>query len=314
MNIIGIRTVKISSLRLPGDMDARQKTARVQQLAASFQHTPLLNAVIVRYVNATDRTNSLLNAKHNTLLAGRDRVAGKMLRGDVDIEAKLIECDDEEARAIELTENAYRRHDKAEQKEALAELERVLAVTEERLIEEMGRQPTRREIHTAAAPALGVLPETVARKEREVKATNGKRKAPSDLQTWGLELDEAYAGKLAQVTASMEALARALTAAQAASAFLQDNDIVPPSLASNVRQELMGLGRMVREHVPVALCPYCKGQDELQKTCAGCVGVGWVGASKLKTAPEPLKDAFELRVVQNGNVVAMKTHEEEGWL
>jgi ParB-like chromosome segregation protein Spo0J len=308
MNFIGYRLIPIASLLLPGDMRIREQAARVQALAETYAQVGTLHAPVVRWVPTADRQQ---NHEHNRVLAGRDRIAAHMLIGSTELEVRYVECTDEEARRIELIENAHRRHDRGEQATALKALQEVLRVAEEQLIEQMGRQPTRREVHAAAAPVLGVLPETVARKEREVKATNGKRKPTSGLETWGLELDDAWHENLTKLTVAMESLAGSVTKALAASAFLQDNQLVTPAFAANVRQELASLSRIIRDNQPVALCPYCKGQEELQDKCGCCIGTGWVGPSKLRSAPEPLKDAKNLKVARAGELRTLSVQMNE---
>lgn len=303
MKILGHRVMKIGTIKLPGDMRARMELQRVQKLAASFRELGQLQEPIVRHCRDT--------AKHYTLIAGRDRMAAHMILNHAEVEICLVECTDEEARRAELAENGHRRHSEDEQRAALEELEAVQAAAEEALLLETAVQPTKREIRKVAAATLDILPETLERKERELKKAVAKMPTVN-FNTWGLTMQDEWIAHVDKVHVAMTGLADAIRRALVASTFLQDAEMVPPGVCSDVRQTLQQVGHLVRANIPVALCPYCKGQDDLIETCGSCLGTGWVGKGKLESAPAPLCDATDAKVWRDGQCVSL-TETEEPW-
>ncbi len=297
MRIVGTRTVKITSLKLPGDMRLRMESPRVQQLAASFTELGQLQDPVIRWQKK--------GPHHMRLLAGRDRVAAHMLRDDVDVDVKMVECTDEEAHRVEHTENAIRRHNVEEQRKSLAELLHMKEVATESLRKELYREPTMRAVNTRVGEALNILPETVERKERDLRAATNQKAAPKVVETWGLELELDWSERFQRTIMAMELLASKVTQALTAASFLSDPQLMPPSIGQDIRQELAQVSAHIRAHIPVALCPYCKGQDEVLAHCGGCLGSGWIGRQKLAAVPEELKDTEDPRVYLNGKLTAV---------
>lgn len=299
MKHVGHRTVKIASLRLPGDMRMRQTMTRVQKLATSFGELGQLQAPVVRYAPHT--------GEHLRLLAGRDRIAAHMVREDTEVDVLQVECTDDEARRVELTENAVRRHDYEEQRLALLELERVMGVAEEEIVKETGHAPTRRQVRERVGETLGVLPETVQKQEQRLRAATAIRVPPGGFETWGLELDDDWKQRIQSVTVAMEALATKITHAFAASKLLSDRSLVPTHLGQDVRQQLQQLSSLIRANIPVALCPYCKGQDGIMEECIACRATGWVGREKLASTPLELCDRDHMRVSYRAKIRDLET-------
>lgn len=96
MKHIGLKEIRIDSLRLPGDWTRRLASDHVKELARSLDEVPLLQAPGVRKDTLQ-------------ILWGRDRVAASHLRGDARIMVNVWDCTDLEALWACDTENAFRR-------------------------------------------------------------------------------------------------------------------------------------------------------------------------------------------------------------
>lgn len=299
MKHVGHRTIRIGTLKLPGDMRMRQTMARVQKLATSFGELGQLQAPVVRYAPHTD--------DHLKLLAGRDRIAAHMVREDTEVDVLMVECTEQEARQVELTENAVRRHDYEEQRLALLELEKLMGVAEEEIIAETGHSPTRRQVRERVAEVKGVQPETIQKQESRLRAATSIKVAPGSFETWGLELDDDWKQKIQTITVAMETLATKLTSAFAASKLLSERSMVPTHVGQDVRQQLQQLSSLIRANIPVALCPYCKGQDGILEECICCSATGWVGRDKLSGVPAEFCDRDHLLVSHRGKMKDLET-------
>lgn len=294
MKRIGHRMVKVSSVKLSGDMRLRQEKAHVRVLADSMGNLGPLQDPVVRHAPNTP--------DHLRLLAGRDRFAAHMLNQTLEVDVLLVECDDTEAKQIELVENGHRRHSEVEQIHALEELNRLLAASKRALIEETGLEPTKRAVRQRAAEVTHVLPETLERQEARLRAATGQQTRQNGIETWGMELDDEWWSKVQTVTVAMEALATKLTSAFAASKILSERSLVPTYIGQDVRQQLQALSNLVRANIPVALCPYCKGLTGIMEECVPCQMTGWVGREKMKGVPDEFKDIENKRINYRGKM------------
>lgn len=101
MNWLGYRQVRIASIHVEAaDIKKRTKAAHVAELAGDIRargeepiHAPTIRA------------------KDRKLLCGRDRVAALLCLKVKKIWCHVVECDDKEAKELELAENIYRRAD-----------------------------------------------------------------------------------------------------------------------------------------------------------------------------------------------------------
>ena len=320
------KRVRITSIRCDvADIRRRMKEPHVKELAADIKargESPI-HAPAIR-------------ADSNGLLAGRDRMAALMVNKAKSIWVHRAECTDQEARALELAENIYRRADN--RSELLAELQRI---TEQRISAEQDDARARGEAVPAGntnspaaqarrevARAAGVRPASVKRAEirvtqraasvtvspmpdsasepEEEANAGGAIELPPKFQTFGLDVP--FASRAAIATAVNElgdwandfnALLRRLTEIEK-----QGGYAVAPAHLQRIRERFEQAGHAVRDAVPTSLCFYCKAQPASTPTCPACGQTGVVGRHGGDNVPPELKQGgAAARVAVNGKFV-----------
>lgn len=292
MQVIGLREVPFSSLRLPGDFKKRCEQPHVQERAASIASVGLIHEPLVRRVGM-----------HWEPIAGIDRIAAHHVAGKESIRVKVVECTDEEARRIRLEENIQRRHDTGEQSRLALELLEKFTEEEAILEESMPQKPkssARGRARKRVASELGISAETVRKKEWE-EATRDK---PPEirLHALGMTLSAEFKTKVAKAAEYLDAAELDLKRAQAKlTAMANDLGITfPKPRLERLREEIHAQATHVRGLKPVSLCPWCKGLNALQEHCSACFGSGFITKNQAKAIPPELLDEGHPIVMLDG--------------
>lgn len=317
MEVLGLVEVDINALKLPGDFRARLKAPHVAELATSLESVGQLNEPIVR---TTDKL----------LIAGADRVAAHTLRKAERVLVKLVDCTDEEAEHLRLTENIWRRHEP--EKRGL-DLERLLALESARaaraikaarkeptpppeLVSEGGyRKSAKRVAREKVAKAKGVSLETVRKAELRTKKRREKKAAvekvvnaqadgkPVDtapiapINDLGFELDASWLLKVAEVKRLVEMSAHHASTALGALTQIATKALpFPEGRLQRMRLDLQAIATACRMAAPTSLCPFCKGQDGYQTGCGACTAHGYITAGQMDHVPEELWDQGKVSV------------------
>jgi ParB-like chromosome segregation protein Spo0J len=294
MNVVGLKEVPFSSLRLPGDFKKRSEQPHVQERAASIASVGLIHEPLVRRVG-----------KHWEPIAGIDRIAAHHVAGKESIRVKVVECTDEEARRIRLEENIQRRHDAGEQSRLALELLQKFVAEETTLEESLPEKPkegAKTRARKRVAAELGISPETVRKKEWEA-SQEAAPKAPS-IRSLGMTLSVEFSAQVAKAQQYLEATEALLKRAQSnVTTMANDLSVVfPKPRLERLREEIHSQAAHVRGLMPVSLCPWCKGLDAVQEHCSACFGTGFITKSQEKGVPKELLDEESPVVMQDGKM------------
>lgn len=277
MKFTGSRTIKLSALRLPGDIARRRKAPHVKELAASIKANGLAHLPVV------DSTFSPV--------VGRDRIAALLELGHKTTEVRTVEGTADELEALEIAENLHRRRDDVDEMRSryVAVMERQLvevASTNSPLHRDVGRPATPRgQAINEAAKQEGVTPRAVRDSLARVEAKAAEVEEPEEpeqtdpVEMWGLRVDgrEQEFAQVRQVQEVLRAADTALKAALRAVASLKDGPKICEIAYYRVRQGVQLAADTVRRSIPTHLCPYCKGMKNRTPKCTGCAGTAYTG-------------------------------------
>jgi len=267
------------------------------------------------------------------LIAGRDRVAGAMVKKRKKIWVHLVECSDDEAKALELAENIYRRAlDKDERAKAISALvklreQQYRAEDEAREAagEEVSKAPQSTPLARArrdVAKSAGVAVETVRSHEHRVssasepvavqqapsqRVSDGEVELPAGFQAFGLDVPQAERDRIVAAIdwmADLEGSARHVLRSLAELEKHGGGKISPASIQA-IRERAQALGHAIREAAPAGLCFYCKGRPDLVGNCNGCGGTGVVGRHAGDSVPKELKSISPVFVAIDGEFIAI---------
>lgn len=297
MNIVGLKDVPFSSLRLPGDFKKRLDAPHVAERAKSIASVGLIHEPLVRRVG-----------KHWEPIAGIDRIAAYHVAGKESIRVKVVECTDEEARRIRLEENIQRRHDTGEQSRlALELLEKFTAeeTTLEEALPEKPKEGAKTRARKRVAAELGISPETVRKKEWEASQETAPKGPP--IRTLGMNLSAEFTAQVTKAQAYLEATEALLKRAQSnVTTMANDLSIVfPKPRLERLREDIHSQAAHVGGLMPVSLCPWCKGLNALQENCSACFGTGFITKSQEKAVPKELLDEAEPMVMSEGRPISI---------
>lgn len=314
----GQRTVKLDSLKLPGDIRERMKAPHVVALAESYKATG------GRPMNAP-----WVDKETGRLVAGRDRTAAMMVAGIKEAPVEHVSGDPIDLARATIIENYHRRPDDRQK------LARELAQLEEGHIveEELERQESQKEnpthqvisgrsgqiLPTAAKPAVGKpkttktkaiervaeelheTPETVRHLVRRAEAKEKKQADPpkkpekpaSPIKTLGLDVPAAVLDRAEKEQALVDKLDRLITEINRT---YTDYETIRGGrsglragqhYASALRDAVTAF-KSIRGNRPACVCPHCKLWPEIQKTCAACRGAGFIGEADLERVEKVL--------------------------
>jgi ParB-like chromosome segregation protein Spo0J len=309
MKVLGTKIARIDRLILPGDIRGRMSSSHVKDLSASIDQIGILQLPCVR-------------KSDKKLIYGADRVAATMLLDRRSVEVRLVECTDTEAKLMELTENAYRRHDPMEQARLLTELVAEATERYEAEAKEVKRQKARAKrkydrpgrpvspkthARKEVAEALGVKADSVRRAEYRAKDEKRKHKkrGTAPIQTYGLQLEGSFATQVVNIQDYAKELAiKSKTIAQLLTKMGSAGAAAPDTLITRAKERLQDLNEVIRRLNPSSICPYCKGLPGYQEQCVTCLGVGWVSKMELENTPkELLREEHPIILVQGEEVM-----------
>lgn len=326
MKWLGFRQVAVKSIRVDAvDIKRRMKLPHVAELADDIRQRggEPIHAPTVR-------------AGSNELLCGRDRFAASIDNKAKKLWVHLVECDDQEAKELELAENIYRRADnraeliaqlvrlkeqhlRAEDEAKRAAGEKVSAASQD-----SPKARARREVAKAAGVSQATVKshEKHARKSAE-KAENDTGEVgevthpaapvepsapelPAGFQAYGLEVGRELADGICAAHAwlsTIEGDARRIVGE--ITKLGQAGRPVAHAHLQAMRQQAQTLGHAIREAIPVGLCPYCKAQPALVTDCNGCGATGVVGRHTGDHVPRELLGTAPVTVAVNGHIVPL---------
>jgi ParB-like chromosome segregation protein Spo0J len=317
MERFGQREMRISSLRLPGDMRQRMTQPHIRDRADSIAQVGLIHPPMVR-------------KSTREIIAGRDRIAAHLLLERESVTVDLVECTDEEAAVLEAHENIERRHDPVEQRRLTLEL--VQRFTEQLATEnpekpKKGRRGRTKTLQGQArelvAKERGVTPDAVRKaEERAAKRQGADRRegaapdsspaaAKPTIETWGLEPESDFLAGAAAQQRYIDDAAGKLQAAKTSLTQLGNSGLGYPNVKlQHIRKLLDEASTAIRQGRPVALCPWCKGTVDAKQACGGCGGSALMLKSQELGVPPELTDKADLRIVVGGRIVPMPGAEE----
>lgn len=301
MKVVGMRKVRLSSLRLPAGFRRllhSLTTVGEDGLARSLLRVGQLDEPTVR-VGTFE------------VLDGLDLVAAAFRNDSGDLRVRLVDCTDAEADLVKAEAgNQRRRNLPAEREEILADIarqEKMLdegAIVVEAMDVKRGRPKGK---HTLAieriAAMRGVTPAAIrkhearTRKRRQAAEAEGEP-LPPPLETLGMELDPVWAESVRTIQAHMDKMLYSLrTCTRAISEIEAMKDAVPEAVLQRIQMGIHDLRAEITSYRPESICPYCRGVDELQKKCVPCVSLGWLSRREMAKVPRELLDKDVPRVL-----------------
>jgi ParB-like chromosome segregation protein Spo0J len=311
----GYKQVKYASIVMDvADVRKRSKATHVAELAGDIRARgdQPIHAVTVR-------------ASDKRLLCGRDRMAALMVLKAKSVWVHLVDCNDVEARQLELAENIHRRP--VDRNSLIAQL---VAVTEQALTDgsqgQLSPAPqrgARAQARKEVARAAGVTPAAVKKAEqRAAQKSTAASNLPTgtsepaavavepalftpciDLLGLPVSRETATANEWsADVQAALDEADKHLRLAQAALKKLETCTF-PKTPQQQLYAEVHRLADRVRSHRPASICPWCKHVPAVTETCNPCVALGYVSEEVALRAPKECLDAASPVVMRHGQAV-----------
>jgi len=304
VKILGIKTVKLKKIVLPGNWPEILKRPSAAERGKSIAEHGLIHEPVVR------KTGGRM-----VLVAGRDRVAGMELEGMKEVQVKVIECSDDEAADIEELENIERRHDKEEVKVVTAKrLKRLAALLEKEPPPSKRGRPklATTKAREQIAKEKGVTPRAVEMAERRRKKKAAAAMAdliPEEepghcIRLVGVDVEEEDLEVIAEIQGYIDLAATALTTAARELGILAGKGLpIPEGPLDRLRQAVKDCGATCRGMRPTVLCPFCKMVPGAVEQCAGCGTTGWLGPVDGMTIAEELWEEENPQVIVQGQLV-----------
>jgi ParB-like chromosome segregation protein Spo0J len=288
MNVVGLKEVPLSTVRLPGDFKKRLDAPHVAERAKSLEGVGLIHEPLVRR-----------KGKQWEVIAGLDRIAAHFVAKRESVSVKVVECTDAEVMKIRREENVQRRHDKEEQSRLMTELLEQYTSEEEDRID--SPKKARAKARERVAAELGLSPETIRKKEWEAEQKTEPVGPP--IKTLGMSLSEDFAKKVALAQRGIDATEALLKRAQSTvTTMAKELGLAfPQARLERLREEIHAQASHCRGLRPVSLCPWCKGLDGVQEGCGACFGTGFITASQENAVPAELLNEAIPVVLVDGN-------------
>ena len=297
MKWLHYKQIALKSLRVDAaDIRKRTKAAHVTELAQNIRDSgnELIHALTVR-------------ADDKRLLCGRDRLAALVVLKVKAAWVHLVECNDQEAKELEVWENVYRRPiaNRAEMlaglvaaKEAEIQASRD---AEPRTVSPAPQRSAKAEARKQVARAAGIT--TAAVKKAEQRAAAKESAAgdhgplPSEPAASAVEpapaldllgCDDASAEAVAKFARKdQEAIDEADKHMRLAQAAI--SRMTPSTMAQELKADVHRVAGRVRAARPEFICPWCKGLPKAEvPPCAPCGGLGYVSKEVKGRAPKEL--------------------------
>ena len=271
MKFLPARMVKLSKLKLPGDMATRRKSAHVRELAASIKAHGLAHLPVV---------------SKGKPVVGRDRLAALLELGEKTTEVREVEGTPVELEALEIAENLHRRRDDQDELRAryVALMERQLAepapLTQRNSSELSsidsqcvgGQETPRGRAVKAAAEAAGVSTRAIRKSIERVEAED-----PEPAET---SLDSPLGAAVDEYNDAVEGIAASLRLLQKRVSDAARHATLPVAPFERVKQELARAQQINDGTRLVARCPVCD-----DGACSLCGGARFVTQFQLAGVP-----------------------------
>lgn len=290
---LGQALVHISDLGLPDDMDERMESELVQYIARTERDVGIIHPPLVR-------------KKDMQVIAGRNRVAARLLNGHTDILIEYASMTNKEMVTVEKVENAFRKHDADLQAKIIAELYEEFR-QEEQFYEEVDERPREKgRPTTPEGRAVKRVVELTATSERTVRrAIKGdtKDRVGPPIHTWGLEVDPRWLQTVRDVQGQMAEVRLKLRRVKQVLGTLINGELsVPKGVLNRIQESIREVDRELATSYPKNLCPACKAVDAIQVNCGWCRGAGWVGEVNPEQYDPKLLDEENPVVWNNGEL------------
>ena len=313
VKILGHKFVPLSRLRLPGDLRDLVADPKLKGLAQGFSDVGQINPVLIR-------------KSDGRFICGRKRAAAAIRLGLKRLWVTWVDCDDNECELLTISENLHR----AETGEPAALAAQYVEKLAHKITSDDPRPPrwpngkpttARVAAREMVAEQRGIQPESVRRYEHKDRQARGlpprKRGRPPHgevaprpvLKTLGVDPDEEFIAKVAEVANAIERATGMLTRARTVLASVESP--LPRTSNQQLIQELESTLAKVKSLKPAALCPWCKSLEALVEQCEGCGGVGWLGKGQLNGVPPELLDEEEVKVWVGGVALPAEEFIEE---
>jgi len=236
-----------------------------------------------------------------------------MILGWKELPVLLCECSDEDLSVFADIENARRRHDRAEQTEAVARLVKLCIAKNPQTSPHPAPQPhagrppgrsTKGKAIKQVATQLGVSESTV---KRALKPSTDTDPAPvPSINTFGIRVPKAVLDSAAAQKDLVERAHKALVALQRQlSEFEARTSIKLPIL----RESLHAAASLARSLTPTTTCYYCKA-TYLKENCSSCSGTGFMTmGQQAPSSQELLASGDNAKVFVNGKAILISEAE-----
>lgn len=313
MSFIGTKRMRFASMVLPGNFMATRASARVKELRGSISEHGLINLPVIQ-------------ASTKKPLAGHDRIAALLERGDDACEVRLWEGTATDFRRTQIAENLHRRND--DRGALLAEYSRLAAAEIEAAqpgtavhltpsVKPTVSNTSKAEARKKTGAAAGVKPASVKKAEQRARAKaaepedRGGAEAgeapsaapvaalPPGFESFGIEMVPGHVANVVAITEALNKADQLLRQAQAAITSIAGK-AYPTAMYQRLREHVHTAAAQVRYGKPIAVCPWCKSFGPAG-SCNGCQGFGFIVEDQRGGVP---KDLWAPGVVAvNGQIV-----------
>lgn len=136
--------------------------------------------------------------------------------------------------------------------------------------------------------------------------------APTDFDNLGVPQSEEFDTVVANVQVMVRYALAHLMSAYNSFARMRTLDLQMSERRIAATMEAIAAIRAdIKDGLPAAICPWCKGQDGIQQKCRACEAMGWVGPKALKAAPKELVDPREPMVSMGGQLARIDASSDD---
>jgi hypothetical protein len=336
MRWLGYKQKRVSSLRLPGSLAARKKLPHVIELAADIREL------------GDEPINAPVFDKAGDIIAGRDRMAALLINKAKRCWIRIAEATAAERRALEASENLFRRIDN--RNELIAA--RVAALAENIAASRhgtnvTGEAPSYRDVADARAKVarqVGITPAGVRKAESRAKdsdipsgdlparppavspstaeaARGGEAvvfpsapNPPCPIDDFGIEMSPAFRVQMSEMQGIIETINRYLVNAQAELAKLKTMNF-SGVLWQRLKAELHAAAYNARAAKPAMACVYCRDPDGaalLRDNCNGCGGRGYLVEEQRAMIPKELRDKERAPALGSRRKATLRIEDKSG--
>jgi hypothetical protein len=203
------------------------------------------------------------------------------------VDCLIVDGTEEELQALTDTENAYRRHNTTEQREALARLVKRATPSLPVTMPEPDKQ-TRGRPKGAKTKAIEKVAEATGKSESTVRRAVQQTEAPKPpepepirpvIDDMGLDLPSDVLEATAAEHEIMTDLAQSLSQLQR---NLTRHEGATGRTSQPLHEALHRAASIARGLTPKSVCLYCKLVPTVRKGCLGCKGTGWLTSDQIK--------------------------------